>query len=979
MKNSRFLKLVAALCGLATCVIIVADFVRDHPIDRLVNTMIKLQQIRPRNFSPSQAGYTLSDDLNTVTFVYDPSLYPGSLHKGEKLFVVGTFNNWKQGDEWEMKPADGKKEYILVRQLKDLQKSPGETVEFKFVTSTGRWQELDRIDAEYKKGRNLFLNLNRFRHLSGEAGYEFVDGMKSIRFIYQPSYYDAKLWSPTDTVYLVGTFNNWGEAAGDPAWRMSREKAQKTYVMVTNSTAVNVPGISGYPEFKFITGAGVWQEVTNIDPSYKKNNNLWIDFDMYADITPPRPIEARLINNNTVIVTFTEQLHLDEVSKTSHYSLSGGSVVSAVIHADGTQVKLTITPIDFKRRNYQVDETLTISDIPDASDIIMKKPVTLPLTVDRDLLEDFFQNIPISDKQFGFSLIGKTAWFRLFGPRLQKAAVLLFRQADDTVPYLVLPMKPDSGFVWEAATAASNVTHGTFYRFKIERAGKQSIISDPYARANLHSRGKSIVILPGVNEHPFTGWTDNGYTTPPRDELVIYETHLANLTGLNPVVSNLAHMYVAMTNDMPGSPLNYLARLGINAVEFLPLHEFQNRSGLDFRKQYHWGYMTSLFFAPESSYSSDPVARRQVSEFKSMVDALHRKGIAVIVDVVYNHTSNVDNYLSQIDPDYYFTGGNLSGCGNDTYCLRPMMRKLILDSLCHWVMEYHIDGFRFDLSHLCAQEGLFTEENIKKIQECKATKGDVILIAENWASDRSTIKGSGVAQWNDWFREDIKAYVTDGSRRESIPKRVRWSFDRRAYAGPMECVNYFESHDEETLANKMTHAGIISRNEQLKRARMAALLLLTSEGIPMLWEGQEMLRNRPRQLQDYRNNMLDWSLTVTNSSIVEFYRRLIELRKQYPVLRPAEDQGNGFIQLLNTPNEKALGYVLNFNKKMKDQPRFVVLLNPDNRNATFRMPPGKWKLLTSEKGFMRKPIGMIPTAGVPASSGLLIMEEAEIP
>ena len=87
------------------------------------------------------------------------------------------------------------------------------------------------------------------------------------------------------------------------------------------------------------------------------------------------------------------------------------------------------------------------------------------------------------------------------------------------------------------------------------------------------------------------------------------------------------------------------------------------------------------------------------------------------------------------------------------------MRKLILDSLCHWVKEYHIDGFRFDLSHLCAQEGLFTAENIKIVQENKATKGDVIMIAENWAQDRSTIKGTTVAQWNDWFREDVKNYA----------------------------------------------------------------------------------------------------------------------------------------------------------------------------------------------------------------------------
>jgi len=104
------------------------------------------------------------------------------------------------------------------------------------------------------------------------------------------------------------------------------------YILVTNASAINVPGPSGYPEFKFLTGAGSWQEITKIDPAYKRNNNLWINFDMYTDITPPRPIRARLTGNNTIIVTFTEQLDLDEVNTISHYSLSTGAVVAAAIH-----------------------------------------------------------------------------------------------------------------------------------------------------------------------------------------------------------------------------------------------------------------------------------------------------------------------------------------------------------------------------------------------------------------------------------------------------------------------------------------------------------------------------------------------------------------------------------------------------------------------------------------------------------------------
>jgi len=580
----------------------------------------------------------------------------------------------------------------------------------------------------------------------------------------------------------------------------------------------------------------------------------------------------------------------------------------------------------------------------------MKRKTKLPLTVSRPLLKKFFDSIPATDYDLGSVVEKDKVTFRLFGPRLKGAEVLLYKNADDKSPCNKLQMKRGENYIWSVSVSKNEAPHGTFYKFFINKSGKSFLVNDPYTKASVGSAGKSIVIYPGVEDSPFTGWTDGEYSTPDIDKIVIYETHIANLTGKNPVCSNLPHTYLAMTIDEPGSPLDYLKNLGINAVEFLPLHEYQNGAEIDFKKHYHWGYMTSLFFAPESSFSTDPAERKQVSELKKMVDTLHKNGIAVIVDVVYNHTSNADNALGIIDSEYYFTGGNKSGCGNDTYCSRPMMRKLILDSLSYWLSEYHIDGFRFDLSHLMDQKNLFTPENIAKLKSAKTTKGNLILIAEDWSSNRAELKNTTVARWNDYVREDVKDFISNGKKKNSVLDRVRWSKNKTFYAGPMESVNYVESHDEETIANRLKSDGW-DETEIINRAKMAGIILFTSQGIPMILEGQEAMRDKQVQLQDYESNVIDWELVNKNSDFVEFYKKLITLRSENPVLRLAKDQPDSFYKLLKTKNSHAAGYVLNADSSIKGESKFVVLLNPSTKVAQFNLPDGKWKVITDATGF----------------------------
>lgn len=933
-----------------------------------------------RSSDPAKAGYTFSTDGATVRFIYEPAVYGTEMAPGESVYVVGSFNGWgdARGQEaWRMSPVDDEEGRWTLEKPYAILTVAGQSgfPEFKFLKSTGEWQEPDGWDSSYLQERNLFLDPRHTHSEAVVAGYAVPTNMSHVLFIYSPTLYGQEL-SATDTVYVVGTFNHWAAARASDAWRMQSAEDGLFYLM-TNAAAVNVPGITGFPEFKFLTGVGKWQEVKSHPAAFVRNNNLWINFDMYGDITPPSLQSVIVTHPERVVVTFSEAVTRESALNRQNYSISDVSIKKIEYASCETRVFLTVSPIDYRAAGYRVANRLTVSDIADIAGNVMTAPQEMRLRLSRDELEAFFNSIEATDDMLGAVVGEETTVFRLFGPRLDSATLVVYAgprpQAQDILWEKEMTRRPD--YVWEVSVPTERVPHGTFYKYVIEREGETYIVSDPYAQANYHSAGNSIVIHPGVYDTYFSGWTAEGYTTPAPLELVIYETHLANITGRNPALSFGHHQYRGMTVDAPGTPLDYFRRLGVNAIEFLPFHEFQNGSSTNFPLHYHWGYMTSLFFAPESSYATNPAGATQVTQLKQLVNTLHNNDIAVIVDVVYNHTSNVDNYLMMIDPEYYFTGGNLSGCGNDTACHRPYMRKLIVDSLCHLLSEYHVDGFRFDLSHLIDQENLFTPEIIAQLNEAKPTEGDVILIAENWSLTRGELTGRGVAQWNDWFREDIKSYAAGNQTRDTLIRRLRGSQDRRVYATPAEVINYFESHDEETIAYHLYHAGHTEREDQLRRARMGALILFTSQGIPILWEGQEALRFRPAQLQDYESNVVDWGLMEKNAALVDYYRALIALRRQYPSLRSTRFEDDAFFQFIRPPGTEALGYILNADRRFADDPRIAVCVNPGRSPVTIELPGGDWMLYATSDGFLRTPVAQSNRVTLPAGGSALLRQE----
>ncbi len=378
---------------------------------------------------------------------------------------------------------------------------------------------------------------------------------------------------------------------------------------------------------------------------------------------------------------------------------------------EGTLVRLQTAELDI-RTTYRV----RIAGLGE-------KPVGLA-----GVLDGFF-----SEKPLGYVLEEGKTTFRFFSPRATRVELVLFDQPEaDALRRVTMVMDADG--VWEA-TIEENLV-GKYYAYSVdgprghgEVFDPQKLIADPYSpalatRNDYTHEGRTLIL---AEEYDWEGDTFMQYDW--RD-LIIMEAHVRDLTAhpSSGVADSLRGSYKGLLDpDTPGG-LNYLKDLGVNAVEFLPIHEFGNieipykdkslpvENTWNPYERNHWGYMTSGFFAPESYYASgatlEPgkfsgVDGRAVREFKDVVKALHREGIAVILDVVYNHVAQYDqNCFKLADKKYYFRLDDeleytsRSWCGNDFKTERPMARRLIVDSVVHWLREYHVDGFRFDLAAL---------------------------------------------------------------------------------------------------------------------------------------------------------------------------------------------------------------------------------------------------------------------------------------
>jgi glycogen operon protein len=464
-------------------------------------------------------------------------------------------------------------------------------------------------------------------------------------------------------------------------------------------------------------------------------------------------------------------------------------------------------------------------------------------------------------------------------------------------------------------------------------------IGDPEADLSLDDRDSAADVPKSVVVDPAFSWGDDRPPRVPWNRTVIYECHVRGMTMRHPdVPESRRGTYLGMASD---AVIDHLLKIGVTAVELLPVHAFApERALVDRGLTNYWGYNSIAFFAPETRYATGDLGQ-QVSEFKSMVKALHRVGIEVILDVVYNHTGEgnhlgptfslrgIDNraYYRLVPDDtrYYM---DFTGCGNSLNMLHPRTIQLIMDSLRYWTLDMHVDGFRFDLAPALARElyevnrlGIFFD-----IIHQDPVLSQVKLIAEPWDLGEGGYQVGNFpvkwAEWNGKYRDTVRRFWCGAEGQVAdLAYRLSGSSDLYALSGrsPYSSINFVTCHDGFTLADLVSYDGkhneangeenrdgandnhscnwgaegptdsteIQAVRERVKRSVLATLAL--SQGVPMISHGDEIGRtqhgNNNAYCQDNEISWVDWNLGPAQRQLLEFTAGLFAIRRSNPVLR----------------------------------------------------------------------------------------------
>ncbi|MGE5679992.1 MAG: pullulanase [Bacillota bacterium] len=629
-----------------------------------------------------------------------------------------------------------------------------------------------------------------------------------------------------------------------------------------------------------------------------------------------------------------------------------------------------------------------------------------------------------SDKKLGAFVENGKTYFRLFAPSAKEVTLVTFKEPEERVGNSHA-MHSDTSGVWESVLEGEH--YGIYYGFKVNgdsAYSRDTICLDPYAKAaatyNTYMGKRLGIVIKDDYDWQGDRWIEQDWR-----DMIIYEMHIRDLTAHPSSGAKDPGTYRGLIEKGIKGGIDYIKSLGVNTIELLPSQEFANIEipfRRDFESRYntwnpyernHWGYMTAAFFAPEAFFCEQELkfntwsgkGAPQVNAFKDMVKAFHKEGIAVVMDVVYNHISEYEmGNLKEIDPRYYFRMDSKgryqaqSGCGNDFKTERPMARRMIIESLIYWMKEYHIDGFRFDLGKLIDWE---TVEEI--IYELKKVNPSVFVVCEPWGGgyDPAGFSLRGWSSWNDQIRNGIKGENPDSGQgwifgrwygnndSARVKSYVNGTLVRDRYGlfqKKEHSLNYLESHDGYTLGDFIRiGCGEVNAEKvikdvdkhvhltplQKKLNKLAALFLMTSQGVTMISEGQEFARSKviPYDIpekdtskgridhntynKDNETNYLNFKHAEINKDLVDYYRGLIELRKKYKAFRRADYENISFMELYH--NHFALGYKLDF-----EGDEFMVLFNADNHaEARFDLPEGKWDVLVNPEKAGAEPAATI--------------------
>ena len=840
-----------------------------------------------------------------------------------------------------------------------------------------------------------YLSAQNFTADEQLQGYANIDD--DLYFIFDEGNYGIQ----PKTITVTGTFRNWNQELDDKNWQLKKQENGVWFLKIDNKDFKNIPPLA---QFKFRTEVGTWLSPPDNVPNEKSGNLEY----MTGHKVPTLSAELR---RPTTIWAVLEGMKrpLDK----SAYRLTD---------AQGKEIAIAnVLP------NTATETLITPAEPLDLTRVYFLEIPAYDLKVFCDF-DGWFRDI-YSDKPLGANISKdkKTTAFRIFSPRATGMKLYLYKKAANEKAYSTIEMKKDADGVWEYF--AKGNLEGVFYDFTVHGSTdpgnlfyetKPMHISDPYARANMDAWGKSRVCKATKPASPLK----NGI--PKMEDVIAYEVHVQDFTDQLPVDKTLKGTMSAMTisglKNKGGHKVgfDYLLDLGINVVHLLPVQEYLHFPDEDWKasfkddeymieqgvseENYQWGYRTTHCFAIENKYrKKDTEFGAEREQFRDLVQAFHDKDIAVIIDIVPNHTGenmaaeDVIFHFGALDKQYYYRTKDfqhIGAYGNEVKTEnRPMVQRWLIDQCLHFINEFGIDGFRIDLA------GQIDKQTLIALKETIGE--DKILYGEPWIASNDP-RYEANPDW-DWYKEDSPiTFFQDDSRNAykgpvfelNDKKKDRgWAggkFDERETVmkslssqlkddkTPLSGITYLDIHDNFTLADQFAKSGFDGRigvDENLYK--IATTLLYTTLGPLVTHGGSEMMRTKAhaplkevvkttnagykqyfhgkRDTYNHRTaNNFVWDNVGTDAknygiycdyaNMQAFWKGMNEFRlSEYgKVFRIAAQPNDDYYQFIAPEQESVLGYIVDG--------KVLVLLNASDKSFNFEvsnLPEGNWKLIAN--------------------------------
>ena len=613
--------------------------------------------------------------------------------------------------------------------------------------------------------------------------------------------------------------------------------------------------------------------------------------------------------------------------------------------------------------------------------------------------------------------------FTLWAPTAEEVRVLLYDSGNEGSAYQTLSLEMGEDGIWN--TSIKEDLKGKFYTFNVKVNGKWLGDTPGIMAKAVGVNGKRAAVIDLRSTDP-EGWA-NDVRPLLKDyaDIIVYEMHhrdfsLDSVSGIRNKGKFLALTELGTTTSQgEKTGIDHLKELGVTHVHILPSYDYASvdESKPD-KAQYNWGYDPQNYNVPDGSYSTDPYKPDvRIKEFKQMVQALHKAGIRVVLDVVYNHTFNTEeSNFERTVPGYFYRQtkdgkpANGSGCGNETASDRAMMRKYMVESVLYWINEYHIDGFRFDLM------GIHDIETMNEIRAAvDKIDPSIFIYGEGWAASAPQLdqeelamkaniyKMPRIAAFSDEMRDGLRGGWDDDRKGafligqpghemsikfglvgavkhpQVINDSVNYSKEPWALQ-PTQMISYVSCHDDMCLADRLKATMPDATDEERASLhKLAETFVFTSQGVPFIFAGDEMMRDKKGIHNSYNSpdsiNTIDWRNKTIHHDVFDYVRELIALRKNHPAFRMGDaDKVRQYMEFLPVEGSNLVAFILKDNANGDPWKNIIVAFNSRKEPAKLSIPTGRYTIVCKDGKIKQSGMGQVSGNEiiVPARSAMII-------